>query len=61
MSQIKVYLNGNLLGYHPIDPTGDYVPNFNQRTLQRIIVMIDDKFGKDNWTSFEYIKEAAEE
>lgn len=58
---IKAYLNSNEIGMLKIDPTGqaDYVPKFNQHTLQRIIVEIDDKFGKDNWTSFEYIKEAA--
>jgi len=59
---IKTYLNSVEIGILKIDPKGeaDYVPKFNQQSLQRIIVEIDNRFGKDNWTSFEYIKEAAQ-
>jgi hypothetical protein len=59
---IKIYLNSVEIGILKINPLveEDYVPKFNQHSLQRIIVEIDDKFGKDNWTSFEYIKKAAE-
>ena len=61
MAQIKTYLNDNPVGTLQIDSKEqfDYVAKFNQHSLQRIILEIDNKFGKDNWTSFEYIKEAA--
>jgi hypothetical protein len=59
MAHIKTYSGDTVLGVQQIDPQGDYAPNFNQDSLQKIIVKIDDKFGKDNWTSFEYIKDVA--
>ena len=59
MAHIKTYLGNTVIGVHQIDPVGEYVPNFNGKELQRLIVDQDEKFGKDNWTSFEYVKEDA--
>lgn len=62
MAQIKVYLDSVEIGQLKILPKGpdDYVPKFNQNSLQKIIVEIGDKFGPNNWNRFEYIKEAQE-
>lgn len=53
---IKAYLDDQELGHMEIDPAGDYVPNFNQNAIQRVVLMCDERWGARNWTSFEYIK-----
>lgn len=49
---IKIYLNSVKIFY------GDLGRSLTD--IDDVILHINEKFGKDNWTSFEYIKVAAE-
>ena len=57
MNEIKVYLNSVEIGSTVFQSNN--IEIIERNSIDTIIKEIDDLVGKDNWTSFEYVKRAA--
>ena len=58
MTKIKVYLDSVEIGSTLLQTKNTNI--IERNSIHTFIKEIDDLVGKDNWTSFEYVKEAAE-
>ena len=57
-AEIKVYLNSVEIGSTTLQSNN--ITIIERNSIDTVIREIDDLVGKDNWTSFEYIREIPE-